>query len=194
MDVSKCLIISEMFFFVLIEVVVAPPSAYLAHVRQKLPNNISVAAQNCYKCNKGAFTGEIRWDHMSCAACILFTAHHSPSMIKDVGAEWVILGHSERRNVFGESNEVKIPTYIVWAPLWSIAKVAGNGKLRAHIHTWLCYVATHVSLCSIADRGEDCRSIRRRLEGDSLYWWEVTRKGVRSNQLSCAGAVSSHGR
>jgi len=28
-------------------------------------------------------------------------------MIKDVGAEWVILGHSERRNVFGENNEVK---------------------------------------------------------------------------------------
>ena len=38
----------------------APPSAYLAHVRQKLPNSIGVAAQNCYKCNKGAFTGEIR--------------------------------------------------------------------------------------------------------------------------------------
>lgn len=71
------------------EVVVAPPSTYLAHVRQKLPNSIGVAAQNCYKCNKGAFTGEI-----------------SPSMVKDVGAEWVILGHSERRNVFGESDEL----------------------------------------------------------------------------------------
>ena len=31
---------------------------------------------------------------------------NSPSMVKDVGAQWVILGHSERRNVFGESNEV----------------------------------------------------------------------------------------
>ena len=30
----------------------------------------------------------------------------SPAMIKDVGAEWVILGHSERRHVFGESDEV----------------------------------------------------------------------------------------
>lgn len=28
-------------------------------------------------------------------------------MVKDVGAEWVILGHSERRNVFGESDEVR---------------------------------------------------------------------------------------
>jgi hypothetical protein len=30
----------------------------------------------------------------------------SPAMIKDIGAEWVILGHSERRNVFGESDAV----------------------------------------------------------------------------------------
>jgi triosephosphate isomerase len=47
--------------------------------------SILVAAQNCYKVAKGAFTGEI-----------------SPAMIKDVGATWVILGHSERRHVFGE--------------------------------------------------------------------------------------------
>lgn len=31
----------------------------------------------------------------------------SPAMIKDIGAEWVILGHSERRNVFGESDSVR---------------------------------------------------------------------------------------
>ena len=43
--------------------------------------------QNCYKAAKGAFTGEI-----------------SPGMIKDVGCEWVILGHSERRHVLGESD------------------------------------------------------------------------------------------
>ena len=36
---------------------------------------------------KGAFTGEI-----------------APAMIKDLGCEWVILGHSERRNIFGESD------------------------------------------------------------------------------------------
>jgi len=45
---------------------------------------------------------------MSCAACTSLTVCYSPSMVKDVGAEWVILGHSERRNVFGESNEVRI--------------------------------------------------------------------------------------
>ena len=38
----------------------------------------------------------------------LFHSNNSPSMVKDVGVEWVILGHSERRNVFGESNQVHL--------------------------------------------------------------------------------------
>lgn len=45
--------------------------------------------QNAYKVPSGAFTGEI-----------------SPAQLKDVGATWVILGHSERRQVFGESDEL----------------------------------------------------------------------------------------
>ncbi|XP_048250440.1 triosephosphate isomerase [Haliotis rufescens] len=71
------------------EVIVAPATPYLDYVRSKVNANVAVAAQNCYKVGKGAFTGEI-----------------SPSMIKDVGATWVILGHSERRHVFGESDEL----------------------------------------------------------------------------------------
>ncbi|KAG8546841.1 hypothetical protein GDO81_029730 [Engystomops pustulosus] len=71
------------------EVVCGAPSIYLDFSRQKLDAKIAVAAQNCYKVSKGAFTGEI-----------------SPAMIKDVGATWVILGHSERRHVFGESDEL----------------------------------------------------------------------------------------
>ena len=71
------------------EVVVGVPDCYLMHVRAKLPNNVGVAAQNCYKAAKGAFTGEL-----------------SPDMIKDCGCKWVILGHSERRNVFGETDKL----------------------------------------------------------------------------------------
>ena len=46
------------------------------------------APQNCYKEAKGAYTGAI-----------------SPAMVRDVGAEWVVLGHPEHRHVFGETDE-----------------------------------------------------------------------------------------
>lgn len=58
-------------------------------VRQRINPKVHVAAQNCYKAEKGAFTGDI-----------------SPAMIKDCGGNFVILGHSERRNVFGESDQL----------------------------------------------------------------------------------------
>ncbi|EFP07810.1 hypothetical protein GCK72_006593 [Caenorhabditis remanei] len=70
-----------------VDVVVAPPAPYLAYAKSHLKAGVLVAAQNCYKVPKGAFTGEI-----------------SPAMIKDLGLEWVILGHSERRHVFGETD------------------------------------------------------------------------------------------
>merc|ERR1712147_410185 len=59
------------------------------YARQKLPSSIGVAAQNCYKAAKGAFTGE-----------------QSPQMVLDCGAKWAVLGHSERRNVFGETDQL----------------------------------------------------------------------------------------
>lgn len=67
----------------------APPAIYLDFVRGLLRKDFAVAAQNCYKAAKGAFTGEI-----------------SPAMALDSDCPWTILGHSERRNVFGESDEV----------------------------------------------------------------------------------------
>ena len=51
-------------------------------------SNVKVGAQNCHWAPGGAFTGEI-----------------PASMIKDVGAEYVIIGHSERRQYFGETDE-----------------------------------------------------------------------------------------
>lgn len=71
------------------EVVVGVPSIYLTYVKSILPSNIGIAGQNAYKVAKGAFTGEI-----------------SPAMLMDNGIPWVILGHSERRNVFGETDEL----------------------------------------------------------------------------------------
>lgn len=72
-----------------VDVVVGVPSIYLIYVTSIVPSNVSVSAQNSYKVPKGAFTGEI-----------------SPAMLLDNGIPWVILGHSERRNVFGETDEL----------------------------------------------------------------------------------------
>jgi triosephosphate isomerase len=68
------------------DVVVAPSFTALHAVAKRLEDGpVSVAAQNCFWEPKGAFTGEV-----------------SPAQLADVGCKYVILGHSERRQLFGE--------------------------------------------------------------------------------------------
>jgi len=72
------------------EVVVAPPFTALAAARQAMEGRkIKLSAQNCHWEEKGAFTGEV-----------------SPAMLKDLGCEYVIVGHSERRHLFRETDEI----------------------------------------------------------------------------------------
>ena len=72
-----------------IEVVVAPVFTGLSAVAAALADgDIRLAAQNVFWEDSGAFTGEV-----------------SPAMLKDVGCHYVIVGHSERRQYFGETNE-----------------------------------------------------------------------------------------
>ena len=72
-----------------VTVVICPPSLYLTMSRQYIPagGRIFLGAQNCHEKNEGAYTGEA-----------------SASMLHSVGVEYVILGHSERRQYFGETN------------------------------------------------------------------------------------------
>jgi len=73
-----------------VDIAVCPPSVYVQSVAAALKgSNIGVGAQNIYFEKEGAYTGEI-----------------SAGMIKDIGCQYVILGHSERRNILGESSEL----------------------------------------------------------------------------------------
>src|SRR5262249_10882011 len=70
-----------------VEIVVAPAFTALHAAAEAARNtNIGVAAQDLFWEKEGAFTGEV-----------------SPVMVKEAGAEYAILGHSERRRLFGET-------------------------------------------------------------------------------------------
>ncbi|KAK8854916.1 triose-phosphate isomerase [Kwoniella newhampshirensis] len=71
------------------EIVIAPPALYLLQVQSELKGPTEVSAQNCFTEASGAFTGEI-----------------APQQLKDAKVHWVILGHSERRSMFGDTDKL----------------------------------------------------------------------------------------
>lgn len=81
---------SNIHFLSQIETAVMPPFVYLSLVAKKIENTtIAYGAQNVSQYSDGAYTGEV-----------------SANMLRDLGCEYVILGHSERRVLFHESNEL----------------------------------------------------------------------------------------
>ena len=71
------------------DMVIAPPfTAISAAVEATIGSNVGISGQNVYWEKEGAFTGEI-----------------SPQMLVDAGCRYVIIGHSERRQYFGETDE-----------------------------------------------------------------------------------------
>ncbi len=84
---SLCTKIAQKGPFENVNVVVCPPAIYAASVVQQA-QGFSVGGQNLSVASQGAYTGEI-----------------SGAMLKDIGCEYVIVGHSERRGMFGETNQ-----------------------------------------------------------------------------------------
>src|SRR5262245_54431835 len=73
-----------------VEAVIAPPFTALAALGQALSGTrIALAAQNVHFEEQGAFTGEI-----------------APAMLRELGCAYGIVGHSERRTLFGETDEI----------------------------------------------------------------------------------------
>jgi len=73
-----------------VDIVIAPPFTSLSAAAEKLKGtNVTLAAQNAFHEEKGAYTGEI-----------------SPLMLIDIGCKYVIVGHSERRQYFNETDDI----------------------------------------------------------------------------------------
>jgi triosephosphate isomerase len=73
-----------------VEIVVCPPFVYLSSLKEKAKKlAVQLGAQNCFWEEKGAFTGEI-----------------SPLMLRNMKVSYVIIGHSERRRLFFEDDEI----------------------------------------------------------------------------------------
>jgi triosephosphate isomerase (TIM) len=113
-----------------VEVVVAPPFTALAAVTRRLDGTaIALAAQNCHHVDYGPYTGEV-----------------SAPMIKDAGCRYVILGHSERRQWFRETDD----------------NVAA--KLRAALRAGLCPILCVGETAEERDAGRTNDRLRAQLE------------------------------
>lgn len=114
-----------------LDLVVCPPSVYLETVRAALAGSpVGLGAQNMYHEAAGAFTGEI-----------------SAAMLVDVGCRYVILGHSERRHILGETDEQI------------------NRKVQAALSAGLTPIACVGELLEEREAGKTASVIRRQVGG-----------------------------
>jgi triosephosphate isomerase len=114
-----------------VDLAVCPPSVYLDAVGKVLArSHISLGAQNMYHEAAGAFTGEI-----------------SPSMLIDVGCRYVILGHSERRQLLCETDETI------------------NRKVLAALSAGLLPIVCVGEVLDQREAGETAQVIRRQFDG-----------------------------
>ena len=104
-----------------VQLIVAPPFTHLSEVASKLAgSSVALAAQNCADHEKGAYTGEV-----------------SVAMLKSVGCSYVILGHSERREYYGETSEtlvtkVKLALAAGLKPIFCVGEVKDERVAGKH--------------------------------------------------------------
>jgi len=101
--------------------IIAPPFTHLAKVKDIL-SKVKLSSQNCSSEEKGAFTGEVSVD-----------------MIKSTGAEYVIIGHSERREYFNEDSvilakKVDLALSRSLKPIFCIGEVLAEREKKEHFN------------------------------------------------------------
>ena len=125
------------------DVVIGTPFIHLASVAAAIDTNkIGVAAQNCADKESGAYTGEI-----------------SASMVKSTGANYVILGHSERRAYYGETAEtLKIKVELTLknelTPIFCIGEVLAEREAEKHFDVVKAQIVDSLFELSAEDFGK----------------------------------------
>jgi triosephosphate isomerase (TIM) len=103
-----------------VKVILAPPLVHITEVRKAVSSKISVSSQNCAAEASGAYTGEV-----------------SASMVKSTGADYAIIGHSERRAYYGETDaillkKVKLALANGLKPIFCIGEVLEERESGKH--------------------------------------------------------------
>ncbi|XP_008810613.1 triosephosphate isomerase, cytosolic [Phoenix dactylifera] len=124
-----------------VEVVISPPYVFLPLVKSSLRPDFHVAAQNCWVKKGGAFTGEI-----------------SAEMLKNLGIHWVVLGHSERRLLLGESNEF-VGDKVAYALSQGLKVIACVGETLEHRESGATMDVVAAQTKAIADRISDWTNV-----------------------------------
>ncbi|KAK9371100.1 Triosephosphate isomerase [Lipomyces kononenkoae] len=125
-----------------VEVVIAPPALYIPLTKELLTNPlVKVAAQNSFPKASGAYTGEI-----------------AAPQIKDAGADWVILGHSERRTILKETDEF-IAEKTLHALESGLGVILCIGELLEERDTGMTLVVCNRQLDAVIDKVKDWSNI-----------------------------------
>lgn len=135
-----------------VETVICLPFPYLTGLEAARNRGLSLGGQDVFWENKGTYTGEV-----------------SPTMLKGLGVEWVIIGHSERRQFFGETDEMT------------------SMKIRAAIKAGLKVIFCVGETLQERRLGKTTQVLRRQLkEGLKKVLKPTAQKGKVSNRLVIA--------